>query len=159
MDKKQTILIVDDNDINRNILANLLQEEYEIIQAENGNNALDKVSNKISAILLNLAMPTMDSYDFLKAFKKTPYYGIPAIVITEDNTKENEKNAFNLGAWDFIPKPYDVEILKCRLQCSILKSESETFKKLKHLSEHDGLTGIYNRSKFFIETKEMLKAY
>ncbi|MDD3346980.1 response regulator [Oscillibacter sp.] len=160
-DSLHTVLIVDDNEVNRKILFRILQDEYLVLQAENGAQALDLLRTspqKVSAVLLDLIMPVMDGYAFLRALKNTPVYGIPVIVTTGNSARESEQQTFNLGAWDFVPKPYDPQILKYRLQSAIARSESVALQKMKHMSEHDALTGLHNRTKFFEETRLMLNA-
>ena len=99
MKRKYTVLVVDDNEINRKILVKILQPEHFVLQAENGQQALDILSTaveKISAILLDLVMPVMDGYTFLSELKKTSSYGIPVIVTTGSNAIKNEKKANKL---------------------------------------------------------------
>ncbi len=155
----QTILIVDDNEVNRKILFRILQSDYHVLEAENGKQALDILdssSEKISAVLLDLVMPVMDGYTFLSQLERTPSYGVPVIVTTGNSARENEKQAFNLGAWDFVPKPYDPQILKYRLQSAIARSENAALEKIKHMTEHDSITGLHNRNKFFEDSRSIL---
>lgn len=155
----RTILVVDDNEVNRKILCHILQTEYDTVQAENGKEALDILNDSgdsVSAVLLDLIMPVMDGYAFLQALKQTGNTNLPVIVTTGSGEKENQRQAFQLGAWDFVQKPYDADILKYRLQSAIARSESASYERLRYLTEHDELTGIYQRGKFFRETERML---
>ncbi len=156
----KTILIVDDNLINREILTGILSKDYKILEAENGENALkllESHSRDIAAIILDLIMPIMDGYEVLtKLYANSLYENMPTIVTTGHSEKESEKRALHLGAWDFISKPYDADIIKFRLKNVISRSQLAAFERLKYLTEYDTLTGIYNKTKFFQATREML---
>lgn len=158
---EKTVLIVEDSKINRTLLKNMLSSEYAVWEAENGLEALDlliKNKNKISAIMLDVLMPKMDGYKFLETIKQnSSYKNIPILVTTELSDNKSEKMALKLGAWDFITKPYDKEIIKFRLENAIARSELTAFNQLKYLAEYDTITGIYNKSKFFQATRHMLQ--
>lgn len=159
----KTILVIDDNDINRKILAKILSADYNVWQAENGKAALDileKHRGEIHGIMLDLIMPVMNGYDFLKTITEIPEYrNIPIIVSTENSDELNEMRALEAGAWDFISKPYKPRIIQFRLRNAIERSQLSAFHQLKYLAEFDTLTGIYNKTKFFQETHKMLIQY
>ncbi len=159
---KRCVLIVDDSALNRRILRHIIEADYEVEEAENGKQALDfivKDNKKYAAILLDLVMPVMDGYTFLHHLKSEGNINLPILVTTGNTEKESEKKAFQMGAWDFVPKPYDADILKYRLQSAIIRSESGALERLKYLSTHDVLTGLYNRTRFFTETENMLQRH
>ncbi len=113
--KKKKILIVDDDTTNRKLLQTILSVKggYEVIEAENGVEALEKLSPDISIVLLDLIMPVMDGISFLQRFKidKPECANIPVLVLTTDDTKKNE--ALNAGAKEVIVKPINpIEILE-----------------------------------------------
>ena len=103
---KKTVLVVEDQEMNREILKALLEDRYTVIGAENGLEALEILktdSERISAILLDIVMPVMDGYGFLEEFKKEPEYNkIPVIVTTDKDADETEEKALALGANDFV---------------------------------------------------------
>ena len=105
---KRQVLIVDDEMINRDLLGNLLENDYELIFASNGNEAIDQIKqNKdtLSVILLDLIMPGMNGLEVLRQIKSdSQLKNVPVIVITSD--QESEVESLTLGAADFIPKPY-----------------------------------------------------
>lgn len=153
------ILVVDDNAINRKILFKILQDDYIVIEAENGQKALNLISERkicFSAIILDLVMPVMNGYQFLTSLKNTSFADIPVIVTTGNACQINESKAFDLGAWDFVSKPYNANILKSRLKNAIVRSETSAFEQLKYLAEYDAITDIFNKTKFFQATREML---
>ncbi|MDD3617594.1 MAG: EAL domain-containing protein [Lachnospiraceae bacterium] len=158
--KKEKILIIEDEVINRRIIKNILMASYDVIEAENGSAGLvqcEEHKDEIAAILLDLTMPIMNGYEFLEAMHKADYASIPVLVMTGSSDEKTEQHVLQAGAWDFIPKPYNPTIFNIRLQNAIAKSKMATFEQVKYLSEHDPLTGLYNRNKLFEATLEMIK--
>lgn len=159
---RNTILIVEDQKINRTILRYMIQNDYDVLEAENGAQAwsiLEENSEEIIAILLDIVMPVMDGYEFLKRLKDSPWEGIPVIAMTGDSDISTEERTLELGAWDFIIKPYKERILMTRLKNAIARSRMGYLQQMKHMAEHDSVTGLYNRMHFFKKTEEMLKKY
>ncbi|MEG0092167.1 MAG: response regulator [Oscillospiraceae bacterium] len=124
---KKTILVVDDNNVNRMMLRGILDDEYEILEAENGWNAMNILSRKnegISAILLDILMPVMDGYEFLEKIKADKELAkIPVVAITQITDEASEIKALSLGAIDFLPKPYRGDNIRYRLRNIIQLSE------------------------------------
>lgn len=159
MTEKKTVLVVDDNKVNREIVKRILKEAYLTVEAEDGRVALDILESGVSvdAVFLDLVMPIMDGYEFLKAIQDDERFkNIPVIVSTAEEKSGSEVKALQLGAWDYITKPYDPEVLKFRLSNALLRSQMELFNQLKHMSEFDDLTSLYNKNKFFTATKKMI---
>ncbi len=163
MESVKTVLVVDDNQINRHILRKILKDVYQIIEAENGQVALDVLSKndvEISAVLLDLTMPVMDGYTFLRKVQEdSRIRNIPIIVTTSHSESEKEIEALKIGAWDFVTKPYNPEIILFRLRNAINRSQLETLREIIYLSEFDKLTGIYTKNHFFAETHKMLSEH
>ncbi len=159
---RPSVLIADDSGVNREILARILRDEYSILTAENGLTALSLLRQQdrnIAAVLLDIEMPIMDGHEFLEKKAEIAELGnIPVIVVTSNNDPENELRALRAGAWDFVTKPYKSEIIRFRLKNAILRSQLSAFDELKYLAEYDTLTGIFNKTKFFAATHEMLMA-
>lgn len=115
---KRKILIVDDLALNRAMLSEILISDFDVLTAEDGKEAIkiiDEKSKDITAILLDLQMPKMDGFgvlDYLRIKKLLKH--IPVIVITSDNSVENEKKCFDYGVADFIKKPFNDGIVKMR---------------------------------------------
>ncbi|MEG2000741.1 MAG: response regulator, partial [Evtepia sp.] len=162
MPSLKTILVVDDNAINRIILSKILSETYVVMEAENGQvglNLLYEHSDEIAAVMLDILMPVMNGYDFLKSIRDDARYcNLPIVVTTENSNSDSEIKALTLGAWDFVSKPYNPKIIMFRLNNAIDRSQLSALKQLKYLAEYDVLTGIYNKTKFFQVTREMLDA-
>ncbi len=111
-----TMLIVDDTFIARRLLKSYFEDKFNILQAENGTEALKVLSQhpNISIILLDMKMPVLDGSQFLEIYKSDPVLSkIPVIVISADQSYEAE--ALSKGAKDMIVKPFDVDIVKMRV--------------------------------------------
>ena len=106
MNPKRKVLLVEDNAINRALLKNILEDKYQLLEAENGAEALDVLAREgkeISAILLDLVMPVMDGYAFLERFRaEGKFNDIPVIVTTLKDREANEGRAMAAGAFDFL---------------------------------------------------------
>lgn len=153
MGKKNQILVVDDSKFNRTSFANILKNDYEILEAENGKDALwvlGKNKDTIALVILDLVMPVMDGFGFLEVVGKMEEYRyIPIIVSTTDDNEENEKRCLEMGAWDFLSKTFHPDIINFRVKNAIDKS------KVREL-EYDALTDVYTQQKFTQATREML---
>lgn len=118
MENRLTILIVDDMAVNRLILKGIVAQEYNALEADNGESALEilRSGKKVDIILLDLIMPKMSGIEFLSYVKKDEQFKeIPIIVNTQAGEQENEYRALELGADDFIIKPYHPQIVKRRI--------------------------------------------
>lgn len=107
--RRDTILIVDDVELNRAILSEAFQAGYRILEAENGRQALEQVlaePERICAILLDVVMPVMDGFTFLEEMRQKELLArIPAFLITADSSESNMRRGYDLGAVDIIGKP------------------------------------------------------
>ncbi|MCL1849677.1 MAG: response regulator [Clostridiales bacterium] len=117
--EKKKILVVDDIELNRLILTDLFEEEFEVLQAENGKEALDFLSqytSEISIVLLDLVMPVLDGFGVLQNMWDTRLIqSIPVILITGENDDEKSLKGFELGVSDLISKPFNSEIVYRRV--------------------------------------------
>lgn len=154
---KRTVLIVDDEAVNRRILGKLLQDQYTIIEAADGKEALALLAanaDLVSAVLLDIVMPGMDGYAVLRAMSQNPELSkIPVIVSSQRDGEEAEIRALSLGAQDFIAKPYKAEIVRRRLSNLINFRETAA---LINKVERDELTGLYNKQFFMKNVSDWL---
>jgi len=170
MEKDSVMLIVDDVEMNRAILTQFFKNDYVIVEAANGQEALTVISQQtVDLILLDLVMPVMDGFELLKVLKKTEKFAeIPVIVMTARNEGESEVRAVELGAADFITKPYNPAIVRMRVRNVMARMENEWRKieaaaqrrqitEMRHFIERDTLTGIYNRETFYTKAATLVQ--
>ena len=155
---RRTVLIVDDEPINREILGTMIGGDYEILHAGDGAEAMRMIGDygmTLSLILLDLLMPVMDGYQVLqKLGEDETLKRIPVIVLTSE--KSAEVKSLAMGAVDFIPKPYDMpEIIMARVQRTIQLAEDAAIIKSM---ENDDLTGLYS-GRFFFEYANHIEQY
>ena len=146
---KRLVLVADDESINRQLLSLILEDDYEVIFAENGQETVDQIRanrDDLSLVLLDLMMPVKSGIEVLKEIKADPnLMSIPVIVLTADQNAEIE--SLSLGAIDYIPKPYpQAGIILARILRAIELSEDREI--IQH-TERDPLTGLYNREYFY----------
>ena len=122
--QKQKILIVDDSEINRSILADILGEEYGIFEAADGAAAIEMIQEhvmEISAVLLDSVMPRMDGFEVLTVMIQRGWIeDIPVIIISAESGSRQVEQAYNLGATDFIMRPFDALIVYRRVANTVL---------------------------------------
>ncbi len=146
---KRQILIADDEMINREILGEMLRDDYEVLFAEDGIKTIEMIEQyreTLSLVLLDILMPGMSGLDVLKVIKEDKRLThIPVIVMTAE--KESEVDSLRLGAADFIPKPYPaVDVVHARVLRTIELSED---REIIQSTEKDLLTGLYNKEFFY----------
>ena len=157
MISQKTILIVEDNPMNREMLRAILETEYQVLEAENGKDALDilrQYGEGVSLILLDIVMPVMDGYTFLSVFRaESAYSSIPVIVTTQNDGESDEVAALAHGATDFVAKPYKPKIILHRVANIIKLRETAA---MVNLLQYDRLTGLYSKEFFYQRVKEQL---
>lgn len=120
---KTRILIVDDEELNRDILSDTLEDDYDILTAANGREALDIIRENgrdIGIVLLDLMMDDIDGFGVLEAMKEEGYIGeIPVIIITGDATVSSAVRCFEYGASDFVTKPFSEPLVKRRVENTV----------------------------------------
>ena len=143
-----TLLIVDDEKQNRLLLTELFGTTYKIIQAKNGVQALEKArQHRPDLILLDVLMPEMDGMGVLRELKRDDATRlIPVIFITALSSATDEENGLNLGAVDYISKPFHPPIVRVRVRNQLQLVHQQRL--LEQLASLDGLTGIPNRRQF-----------
>ena len=146
---RKTILIVDDVQMNREIMGNLLADDYDITYASDGVEALDVLRsrrNEIDLVLLDLQMPNKNGREVVAEMQVDENLrDIPVVFLTVDQA--SELDCLKTGAMDFIPKPYpDIEIVKARIAKCIELAEDRA---LIRYTERDKLTGLLNKDYFY----------
>ncbi|MBC5708222.1 EAL domain-containing protein [Hungatella sp. L12] len=154
---ERKILVVEDNEINRAALCVILSSQYTVLEAENGEQALsllEKYREGISLILLDIVMPVMDGYTFLKHLKADHRLNsIPVIVTTSNNSEADEVAALSSGATDFIAKPYSAKVILHRAAGIIRLRETSA---LIHQIQYDRVTGVYSKEYFCQQVRDIL---
>ena len=147
---KRLLLLIEDNELNRELLVNILEEKYRVLTASNGQEGLDILKENgqdISAILLDIQMPVMDGFEFLEEIGQDVVYSkIPVIVTTVLDSASDERRCLELGAADFIVKPYNPVVVQLRVENVIRLRESNGI--ISDL-EMDALTGFKNRKSYY----------
>ena len=155
---KKTILVIEDDYIDRVVLSKILSVDYDVIEAENGLEALtilDKQHDNIALILLDIMMPVMNGFDFLRQMHSYKEYAIiPVIVTTLSDSKSDELEALSNGATDFIYKPYMPQVILHRINNLIQLRESAA---IINQIRFDKLTGLYSREFFYQKVRELLR--
>ena len=168
--KTYRVLVVDDSMINRQILRDILNDRAEVIEVENGQQACDYIMEHfydIHIVLLDLIMPGMNGFDVLEFMRKkhmTDY--LPVIMISSDNDERNIEHAFDLGAIDFISRPFMDRIVLRRVLTTIALFEKQ--KELVQLVDRqfvaddrkvDELTGLEFKEAFFNNVYTLLRSH
>ncbi len=148
-DGRRLVLVVEDEAVNRAILGMILEKDYEVLFAENGEEALSVIDGKkglLSLVILDLIMPVMPGLEVLRRIKADPdTRDLPVIVASGDQSQEID--CLNAGAGDFIQKPYpEPGVILARVHRTIELFEG---RQIIQSTERDPLTGLYNREFFF----------
>ena len=144
MKEKSTILIVDDSELNRTVLADILGDEYNFIEAENGARAIEllRTHTDIDLILLDMVMPEMNGFDVLIAMNNNRQIeDIPVVMISAENGIEHIERAYDLGVTDYISRPFDCMVVRRRVVNALILAAKQ--KRLMRLAAEQ----IYEKEK------------
>lgn len=134
MKKHSKILIVDDAEINRSLLSDMLSDDYDIIEASNGLDAVSMITrmqSELSLVLLDIVMPKMDGFEVLAAMNRVDLVStLPVIIISSETSSSYIDHAYDLGAAEYISRPFDEKAVKRRIQNIIM-----LYSKQKHLED------------------------
>lgn len=121
---KEKILIIDDSEMNRMILSDMLEEDFEILEASDGSQGLailQKMSSEISLVLLDIVMPGMDGFEVLAVMNKNQWIeDVPVIMISAESTPSYVRRAYELGVIDYISRPFDSLAVQRRVMNTIM---------------------------------------
>lgn len=138
---KDKVLIVDDSELNREMLSEILEDEYSVVEAADGRTALgllEKHYGDIRAVLLDLVMPEMDGFAVLETMTARGWMEqIPVLIISGETSVKTEKRCFELGVSDFIRKPFDNTLVKKRVNniASLFQYRNELEKKVEEQTD------------------------
>ena len=156
--EKRKILIVENDEFNLKSLISLLADRYEIITACDGKiglRLLEENYKDLALVLMNIQIPVLSGFDFLRKVQEDPFLSlILIIVMTASDAPKTEVVCLNLGAADYIRKPYHAELIKKRLENVIRLRESSV--SLREI-EKDSLTGLYTEQAFFHYSRRIMQ--
>ena len=171
VDEKPVMLIVDNVEINRTALGRFFEDDYTILAAGSGQEALSVLSSgTVNVILLALEMQGMDGFEFLSLMQRTGKSSeVPVVATLEHIDHESEAKAMEMGAADFITKPYHPTVVRSRVRNVLGRHENEWRKllqmaqdqeivEMKRYMDTDTLTGLYNRESFYRKAAEVMKS-
>ena len=144
----QKVLVADDDAINRQVLGELLKPDYMVVMAKSGAQALEKAAlHAPDLILLDVMMPDMDGYEVLRRLRDDPHTAhISVIFISGLDRPEDEANGLNMGASDYIAKPFNPTVVTARVALHLQVVRQR--RMLERLANIDGLTELANRRRF-----------
>lgn len=120
MNLKNKILVVDDKGINRYMLGGIFKEEYEVLEAGGGQQAIDIIdgeSDELAVVLLDIIMPGIDGFGVLEYMREKEYLDkLPVVIVTDDSSEETSVKAFEYNVSDMVIKPFEPRIIKRRVQ-------------------------------------------
>lgn len=151
----RSILIVDDNEINRGILGEIFKDKYEILEAGDGKEAMSMIEaneDKLAAILLDIVMPEMDGYEVLEAMQKKDNLNdsVPVLMITADTSTDAERTSYQKGAADVIHKPFDPVIVDKRVSRTVELFDSKNNLEL----QVDDQTRVLKKQFLYLKKQE-----
>lgn len=163
---KENVVIVEDSDLNRAILVELLKDKYDIIECVDGETAVEIIKNTsdIVLVLLDLILPTMSGIDVLKALSAEEKELKPILVISASSNYDDQREAFLNGAFDYIVKPFDIKHVSHRIETAIY-SKNRLVELQKQLeiertnADYDWLTKVYSRKKAETLIKEHITTH
>lgn len=148
---RKCLLIVDDSEIDRMILKNILSKDFDIFEANSGNEAFDFITSRadqIDGIFLDIAMPHIDGFDVLRFMKDKDVTGIPVFLISAEPTRDNVERAMKHNISEFIGKPFDQEevVRRVRSKLGVIPDYNLTKDDLKATEAYiSDLEQLYNR--------------
>lgn len=156
---KRSILIVEDNDANRELLEAILESEFEVFAAEDGLRGLELLAEhyeELSLVLLDVYMPRCDGFEFLRRKRQDARFDpVPVIVTTASDARADEIECLRLGANDFVVKPYNVDVIVNRISNTIHLRETAS---IVNQLTWDALTRLYSQEFFYRRVGELFSA-
>ena len=136
---KKILLIADDEEMNRKIISRFLKQEYEVLEAVDGKQALDLMHERhVDMLLLDIIMPEMDGLEVLEAMKQETKLEQVGVLVATSTKEKTERTALSLGADDVVSKPYDPVVIKKRIENIILMKEMK-YRKQKESNDDSSI--------------------
>lgn len=146
MDKK-VLLIADDEEMNRRIIRKFLKDSYEVIEAEDGEAALEVLNSRpVDVLLLDIIMPKMDGLEVLRQMREQPKLDHVGVLVATSTKEKTERSALSIGADDVVSKPYDPLVIKKRLENILAVKEVNNQKELLQNKEYEELLRAREKS-------------
>lgn len=168
--KRMKMLVVDDEEVNDVVLKQFFQDEYDILTAVNGKDALAILEETpVQVVMLDLNMPVMDGFEVLSVMKHSERFkSLPVIAMTTQSDRDNAARAMELGAADFVTKPFLPAAVHARVRNVMASMENEWHRveqtardqqlvEMHRSLENDALTGIYNREAFYRKASTLMQ--
>lgn len=117
--QKPKMLIVDDKAVNRYVLRSIFEEDYEVVECQDGRGAIEVLGegrDEVAAVLLDIVMPICDGFAVLKYMKETALYTVPVILVSSNVDDRNIDRASDYDVADYIQKPFQEEVVRRRVQ-------------------------------------------
>jgi len=155
LNDQNVVLVIDDSvEVHRLLDVRLSREDIQIVSATSGPEGLKiAIDSNPNVVLLDLDMPEMDGFEVLRLLKEEPQTrNTPVIVLSGLQSTQDKVTAFNLGAIDYVTKPFDLTELRVRVRSAL--RQSNLMRMLEQRAQIDGLTGLYNRTHFDARWKE-----
>ncbi len=154
----QKILVVDDDPVMLRLASLVVSKHYQIITASSGEEALKKFEvEKPDMVLSDLMMPEMDGYELHRILQEKSPEPVPIIFMTADDNEDSERRGFDIGADDYIHKPFKADVLLRRIE-NVLKNQNK-IRGLRQAVETDSLTGLLNKNAAQKKISELCKKH
>jgi len=157
--RQRKVLVVEDNDINRSTLCAMLESEYDVIEARDGIEGLEELAahyRDLALVLLDVYMPRCDGFEFLRRMRADNRYdSVPVVVATASGLPDDEVSCLELGANDFVLKPYNFRVIANRINNLVHLRESAA---LVNQLTYDSVTGLYSKVFFYRAAEDALAA-
>ncbi|NCB93949.1 MAG: response regulator [Clostridia bacterium] len=129
--EKKVLLVADDDEMNRKVIHRFLKDTYEVVEAQDGEEALQLLNERsIDAVLLDIIMPKVDGLEVLKSVRQNIRFDNVGILVATSTKEKTERAALSLGADDIVAKPYDPIVIKKRLENILLMKEVKIEKEM-----------------------------
>ncbi len=168
-EERRKILIADDTTVNRRMLVDMLESDYEILEAKNGEETIDileELHNEIAIVLLDIVMPKKDGFDVLQVMNERGWITkVPVIMITAEYSEDYINKASRLGAIDYVIKPFNFTIVSFRVASTIAlyDKQRKLMDELRDVADRENginpLTGLPFEKAFFAHAKSYLSLH